>query len=93
MTSLGPYTALIVRALITFLLLLGLGGIIMLLATHEIPRNNQEHVWTLLGVVGTLSTQSCMWWFGSSKADDDKSGAIVLDLEERRRANGAKAAA
>lgn len=68
--------ALVVRALITSILLLGIGGLVWLLATTEIPANNQEHVWTLLGVIGTLTTQAVMWWFGSSKGSSDKTQLI-----------------
>ena len=62
--------------MITMTLLIGIGGLVWLLASTEIPDNNQEHVWTLLGVIGTLATQSCMWWFGSSKGSSDKTMLI-----------------
>ena len=76
------YYSLTVRAMITMTLLLGVGGLVWLLASTEIPHNNQEHVWTLLGVIGTLTTQSCMWWFGSSKGSSDKTMLIKASDNE-----------
>ena len=64
--------ALVFRGVITLLLLFGLGAIIYLLATHAIPEENKEHVWTLIGVDGTLTTLAVQWWFGSSKGSSDK---------------------
>lgn len=64
--------ALIVRGVITFTLICGVGGIFFMLATHEIPVNNKDQVWALVGTVGVLATQSITWWYGSSKGSSDK---------------------
>lgn len=67
-----------IRAFLTFILVSGTGALIWLLINHEIPESNTEQVFILLGVVGTLTTQSCTWWYGSSKGSSDKTGMLKL---------------
>ncbi len=67
---------LFIRGIITLLLLCGMTALIWLLSTHSIPPDNTEVVYMLTGIIGTLTTLSVNWWFGSSKGSSDKNALL-----------------
>lgn len=79
MDNLSAAATIATRALLTSILLGMSGALIWILVTHEIPNENRDHVWTLVGIVGTLTTLSVNWWFGGSKGSTDQTDQLLRE--------------